>query len=244
MSGPLRLSQYAQASADWPVAPYPKESKMNALSRLLVGAALMSLLPNAMAASSAQITVTGTIVPGACTPTLGVSHFDHGKISIGDLRRDAPTDLFDRRLNTTLNINCTSATAYGIRGVDNRAASVANNVGFSSYGLGLTPTGEKIGQHLLLIDTRDSRIDGKPTYITTSAAGSTWDNARVAVTGILNNGGLLGLHDTQGPVTRPVAVKDAALSLSSVLVINPANSLTLTSDVPLDGAATIELVYL
>jgi type 1 fimbria pilin len=244
MSGVVGLAQYAWASALWPMAPFIKEFEMNTFTRLLVGAALVAVLPNIMAASSAEVTVTGTIVPGACTPTLGTQHFDHGRISIGDLQRDAPTDLFNRRLSTTLNINCTSHTSYGIRGVDNRATSVASNVGFSSYGLGLTSTGEKIGQHFMLIDSQQSQIDGKPAYITASAAGDTWESARVAVIGIRNNGGLLGLHDTQGPVTGPLPVKDAALRLNSVLFINPTSGLTLNSEVPLDGAATIELVYL
>jgi hypothetical protein len=59
-----------------------------------------------------------------------------------------------------------------------------------------------------------------------------------------NNGQLLGLTDASGTDTGPVAVKDAVMMLTSTLTIAPADSLTLDSEIQLQGAATLELVYL
>jgi type 1 fimbria pilin len=60
---------------------------------LLIGVLLASA-GNAIAASSVDLTVKGSITPSACTPLLssgGVADF--GKISVKDLRPDNPTYL-------------------------------------------------------------------------------------------------------------------------------------------------------
>ncbi|WP_330220783.1 DUF1120 domain-containing protein [Pseudomonas frederiksbergensis] len=54
--------------------------------------ALISLAPYALAASSTDLTVTGTITPSACTPSLsGNGVVDYGKISARDLNQDTST---------------------------------------------------------------------------------------------------------------------------------------------------------
>lgn len=218
---------------------------MNLPSRLLTGAALLVALPAAMAASTVDVTVTGSIVPAACTPSLSASEFHHGKISKTDLNMDGPTGFTENKKVATLNVNCTAATVYGIRGVDNRADTVGNNWYMTPYGLGLTPKGEKIGAHFLELYPRESLIDGKPAFISVgTASGTTWTNATQGEKGIRNYGELLGFTDTAGPLAQPLPVKDASFALKSYLVIAAAKGLTLTDEVALDGAATIEVVYL
>lgn len=218
---------------------------MNLLPRLLTGVALLAALPAAMAASTVDVTVTGTIVPAACTPSLTASEFNHGKLSKADLNTDTPTSFAANPKVTTLSVNCTAATVYGIRGYDNRADTVGNNWYMTPYGLGLTPKGEKIGAHYLEIYPRQSLIDGKPAFVTVgNAAGNRWANAVQTEKGIRNYGELLGFTDIAGPVTQPLAIKDATYALNSYLVIAPTKGLTLTDDVALDGSATIEVVYL
>ncbi|MBD8755793.1 DUF1120 domain-containing protein [Pseudomonas coleopterorum] len=218
---------------------------MNLSSRLLTGAALLVALPAAMAASTVDMTVTGSIVPAACTPTLSIADFNHGKISKADLNTDKPTIIPTGKWGT-LSVSCTAPTVYAIRGTDNRADTVAHyNMYVGPYGLGLTPAGEKLGAHYLDVHPTKSLIDGKPTFVSVGdAAGSRWSNAASANRAIRNNGELLGFHDTAGPITQPLAIKDATFSLLSTLVMAPAKGLTLTDEVALDGAATIEVVYL
>ncbi len=100
---------------------------MTLISRLLIGTTLLAALPAAMAASTVDVSVTGSIVPAACTPSLSAGEFNHGKISKADLNVDGPTGFFEKKKIATLSVNCTAATVYGIRGIDNRADTVGNN---------------------------------------------------------------------------------------------------------------------
>lgn len=218
---------------------------MTLISRLLIGTTLLAALPTAMAASTVDLSVTGSIVPAACTPSLSASDFHHGKISKSDLNMDGPTGFTENKKVATLSVNCTAATVYGIRGIDNRADTVGNNWYMTPYGLGLTPNGEKIGAHFLEIYPRESLIDGKPAFISVgNASGTTWSSAALGEKGIRNYGELLGFTDTAGPLSQPLPIKDATFALKSYLVIAAAKGLTLTDEVALDGAATIEVVYL
>jgi hypothetical protein len=218
---------------------------MNLISRLLTGATLLAALPAAMAASTVDVTVSGSIVPAACTPSLSASDFNHGKTSKTDLNLDGPTVLDEAGKVATLSVNCTAATVYGIRGIDNRADTVGNNSYVTPYGLGLTPKGEKLGAHYLEIYPNESLIDGKPAFVSVgNSSGTAWRDASQGERGIRNYGELLGFTDTAGPLSQPKPIKDAAFSLKSYVVIAPAKGLTLTDEVALDGAATIEVVYL
>lgn len=198
-----------------------------------------------VAASSTDVAVTGTIVPGGCTPSLSAPMFQHGKIAARDLNGDQPTDLRDRSRLATLGISCEGPTLFGIRAVDNRADTVFQDSQSSRFGLGLTPEGEKIGAHTLAIVPAGSTIDGNPTFLALgNTTGSQWAAAEDRPRSLRHNGVMLGLVDSAGVTTGPVPVKEAVLNLRSALVIAPAEGLTLTSEVALDGAATLEVVYL
>lgn len=156
---------------------------MNLSSRLLTGAALLVALPAAMAASTVDMTVTGSIVPAACTPTLSIADFNHGKISKADLNTDKPTIIPTGKWGT-LSVSCTAPTVYAIRGTDNRADTVAHyNMYVGPYGLGLTPAGEKLGAHYLDVHPTKSLIDGKPTFVSVGDAAAPDGATLQALTG-------------------------------------------------------------
>jgi type 1 fimbria pilin len=216
---------------------------MKAIPALFTGALLACAVP-AFAASAVDIGISGRIVPGACYPSLSHHEVDFGDIDAKDLQRHTATEI-DRQRLTTLNISCDAPTLYGVRGVDDRAASVGNHWFPSAYGLGTTAMGEKIGAHYLEMDPARSTIDGQAAYATLSdARGGHWDYSSSALTGIPNDGRLLGLTGRVGDANGPVPVAQASVGLKHYLVVAPAEGLTLHTDVLLDGRATLELIYL
>lgn len=218
---------------------------MNAATRTTLLATLLTFLATAVAAPSVDITVTGSIVPGGCTPTLSNALFDHGRLYSRDLLASAPTVLLDRTRTSTLNINCEAATAYALRAVDNRADSVLENNDGSRFGLGLTSKNEKIGSYRLRIDPEGSSLDGEPVLLLIgSPTGNAWSAAERRARSLRNDGQLIGLASRTIDGGGPMPAKDAVLTLVSYLTIAPTDSLTLDAEVPLTGAATLELFYL
>lgn len=218
---------------------------MNAIRNLFAVAALVSVMPAAFAASTVDLTVSGTIIPASCTPVLSATDINFGKISSADLLPDELNNRIGKNIRTTLSVNCSSPTIYGLRGIDNRSTSVIPTGFHSPYGLGFTPNGEKLGGHHLEILAGSSLIDSRPTFITVSdPSATTWGASAADVRALRNSGPLLGFTDVAGVTTGPIPIKDAQFKLFHYLVIAPTDSLTLTDDVALDGSATVEVVYL
>ena len=198
----------------------------------------------ALASSAVEFSVVGKITPGACYPTLSDHSVDFGEIKVTELERHTAT-LLDRKRLSTLDISCDAATLFGVRGVDDRAGSVGNHWYDSAYGLGLTDRGEKIGAHYVEVYPDLSTIDGMAVYTTYSdARGQQWDYAGDEPSAIPNDGRLLGFTSKSGSGNGPVPIKNARFGLNHFVVVAPASGLTLTSEVLLDGKATIELIYL
>ncbi len=217
---------------------------MKNIQKLAAFALLSTAASCVMAASSVDLAVTGSIIPTACTPTLSKGDVQFNKISAADLNAGKHTIIRERK-QQALNISCQAPTVFAIRGIDNRPGTNGNGWYVTPYGLGLSPQGEKIGAHYLELRMNASTIDGKPAYVTVgNAGGTTWQASTLGDKGIRNYGELLGLTDTVGVTTGPIAVKDAVLGLEHYLVINDANTLTLNEEIMLDGSATIEVIYL
>ncbi|KNC12614.1 DUF1120 domain-containing protein [Pseudomonas sp. RIT-PI-a] len=212
---------------------------------MAVGVALITALTSALAAPSVEVMVSGSIIPGGCTPSLNNPGIDHGKIAANELSADQPTSLAARPREATLLIACEAPTLYGIRAIDNRGDSVFQSSSGTYYGLGYTPAGEKIGAHVLRIVPARSSIDGKPAFVPLgSADASRWLPAEGNPRSLRANGQLAGFAAESGVSTGPVPIKSAVVGLSSSLVIAPTSGLTLTSEVPMEGSATLELTYL
>jgi type 1 fimbria pilin len=222
-----------------------REKNMKIITHIALVTTLLMPVTLAFAGPSVDVTVTGSIVPGGCTPSLSNAQFDHGRLYARELSAASATLFSDRQRSATLNINCEAATLYALRAVDNRADSVLDDTDNTRFGLGMTGNDEKIGSYRLRVVSDTSTIDGKPAFLTVgNAAGTTWATSEQRTRSLRNNGQLLGLTDASGTDTGPVAVKDAVMMLTSTLTIAPADSLTLDSEIQLQGAATLELVYL
>jgi type 1 fimbria pilin len=204
----------------------------------LSATALISVAPFAVAASSTDLTVTGVITPQACTPSLSNGGIiDNGKISAKDLNLDTNTRVGVHPMQ--LSVTCSAPMAVALYGIDNQASStLADNY----FGLGFTDKGEKIG--IFRADIKSAMADGSTlTPIRAyDISGTRPDWVRIEVLGKdqYTSAG------TSAPGGRyiPSPVENLTMDLEVVTYIAPANSLTLTDEIKMDGSATFELTYL
>ncbi|MBZ9781434.1 DUF1120 domain-containing protein [Pseudomonas sp. REP124] len=195
--------------------------------------ALISFAPYALAASSTDLSVTGTITPSACAVSLsGGGSIDIGKVSAKDLKPTSSTQVGVNPLQLTM--TCDSATLVALKSIDNKEGTATEDVYF---GLGLTNAGEKLGFSMLAINqtTADAQV---AQAIGSTDGGATWDRARV-----VNKTLLLSVGTAADPGT-PIQVKDVLMDMEVHTFIARADSLTLTDEVTIDGSATIEVKYL
>ena len=200
----------------------------------LSGAALISMAPYALA-SSTDLTVTGLITPGACTPTISNNGVvDVGKIPAHTLNQTGNTYLGSYPLQLT--VACEMPRLIAFESVDNRAGTATEDEAFV-FGLGLTDEGEKLGSFYTNI--REVVVNGiYSDSIESVDGGNSWKFA-----GGIHPGRLLSVS-SQSDYTTPIAVKDLIMDLQIRPAITRADSLTLTNEVKIDGSGTLQLTYL
>jgi hypothetical protein len=209
---------------------------MNKHFSIFTVALLLTGTTSAFAASSTDLTVKGTIIPVACTPTLSASGIvDHGKMSAKDLKPDTATYLPETTLQ--LAVNCDAPILFALSPIDNRAGT---GIAKTYFGLGLTNHGEKLGYFRVI--PRNVMADNiVARAILSTDGGQTWlTEGSQQFWGTNNIWGVAATSDT----STPVAIKDLALDLVVRTAIAPTNSLTLTDEVQIDGFATLEVKYL
>jgi len=189
--------------------------------------------PLAFAASSTDLSVTGTITPNACTPLLSEGgNVDHGKISSKDLNKDKITRLATKTLQLT--VNCDSPIAFRLKPIDNQEGSDADEG--TGFGLGFINGDQKLGfisprLHAPLGDGVAVR------HIISYNNGDSWTNTPIMHPRTISAFGAVGGPDT------PIAIKDLVTDLSISTYIARADSLDLTNDAAIDGSVTLEVLY-
>ncbi|WP_148872600.1 DUF1120 domain-containing protein, partial [Serratia marcescens] len=122
---------------------------------------------------SANVQVKGSVIQGACTPTLENSGvIDYGSTNTNNLSSTSQTMLQNKKIN--LNIQCSAPTIVGLSAIDNRNGTEAGvtvmgtgtfrtNYPYAAngelFGLGLTSSGKNIGAATLYINTQTSHTD-------------------------------------------------------------------------------------
>ena len=202
---------------------------------------LLSPLTNA--ASTVDLNVNGLITPASCTPTLsGNGRVEFGKISQQDLNLATGTRLPRKSLSLTL--TCNGPVQYSLRMLDNRDGTAHVNSEIY-YGLGLDNSGNKIGVYSLSFDPKQTSADSwAPVYGTESTTGGlAW---RMANLNPIDVGArsLLGFTDTEGSTAGPAAIQNLTSTLTLEVVINAKQNLDLSTDIVMDGSATLEVLYL
>ncbi|MET3819790.1 MULTISPECIES: DUF1120 domain-containing protein [Burkholderia] len=211
-------------------------------------AGLLALGSASAFADSFDVKVTGTIKPGACTPTLaGGGTFDYGLIGSAELSPTAPTLL--AVLSDSITITCDAAARVALSAQDNRAGTRAFTGNINFFGsansvntqFGLGSAGDKnIGAFAFRFRTNSFTADGAAVdSIYSSTSGATWG----ASNGIVNNTGGYESWAKKGQ-TVPVAAKVFTGTLDVQAAIDKTSNLDLSQEINLDGLATVSLVYL
>jgi hypothetical protein len=200
----------------------------------LVGAVLIANCTWTLAASSVDLAVKGSITPSACDATLSQDGtVDYGKIAAKDLSVDRVT--FLPRVTLQLRVECEAQTLFALNTRDNRLGSASTALGHY-YGLGLINGDQKLGKYQ--IDLLNPVADTTVYPLFSFDYGTTW---------IVNSSGSYMGHDywnAFGDTPVPKALRGVNVDLRIATSIVATRDLTLTEEVPLDGSATLDLVYL
>ncbi|MGY2274195.1 MULTISPECIES: DUF1120 domain-containing protein [Pseudomonas] len=204
------------------------------ITRHILTAALLAGAGHAVAASSVDLSVRGSITPSACELDIANGGaFELGKVSAKDLSPTSPTDLAEQ--TTGLAVTCEAATLMAIESTDNRAGSAHWDEQLN-FGLGLINGTQKLGG--LHIAVRRQVADGEAVYGNHSLdGGKTWAN-----NGLFRPGGLSSVYKVSPMAPIPVQVLTAQMTIYPTIART--QGLTLTDEVPIDGSVTLTMRYL
>lgn len=190
--------------------------------------------PLALAASSTNLTVAGSITPSACVPTMSQDGIvEYGKIPAKDLHVDKST--FLPPVTLQLKVACAAQTLFALNTRDNRLGTAHISQRYY-YGLGLINGDQKLGKYEIGVFNPVADTLVYPLF--SADYGTTW---------IMNSSGSYMGHDywnAFGDTLTPKALSSVTVDLRIATSIAPARDLTLTGEVPLDGSATLDVVYL
>lgn len=211
---------------------------MMTLSRTLIALAFVVAAPRVYAQST-DLSIIGNILPGACAAELGGDGIvDLGTVLAEKLSATDETAL--AAVQVPLTVTCQVPVRFAFMGIDNTgdSASVATR-----YGLGLSPEGEKIGG--AVISFKDPTADGAPVHYTRSEdGGQQWEPSGNEGVTWLGKVSINGFSTTAGALTGPDPISSLQVNLLVRTYIQPTNALTIAGDVPINGSATIDLIYL
>ncbi|SEE91846.1 DUF1120 domain-containing protein [Pseudomonas migulae] len=189
-----------------------------------------------------EATLRARFAPAACEPGLsngGVVAF--GTLSKNDLSPDKSTRLPPRSLN--LRVGCDAPTSFALIMHDNRSGSATVDSDIH-YGLGKDNRNNNIGLYSLNVDPASTSADGlaRLHLIDSTTGGMAWSTAG-SVSVPISKSRYLGFTDNLG-MAGPALIQNLSTTVTVEAVIAPTNSLDLSSAIDLDGAGTIEIIYL
>jgi hypothetical protein len=190
-----------------------------------------------------EVTLRARFAPAACVPALSNGGVvDFGNLTINDLNADKITRLPPRSLN--LRVGCDAPTAFALIMHDNRAGSATDDSD-SQYGLGTDGRNNKIGFFSLNIDPASASADNFARLYRTDSAGANaaWTSASANPIALAKTR-YLSFTDSVGSGAGPAMIQNFNTDVTVDAVIAPLNSLDLSNAIDLDGAGTIEIIYL
>jgi hypothetical protein len=218
-----------------------------AVALALAGGFCTAISPLAQAAGtgSVDLTITGTISLGACTPVFDDGGtVDYGNISSATLVTGSTTDLGIK--STNLTVTCDAARSVGFTITDNAAASaVPTALGAvpagNGFGLGQTAGSVNLGAYSIRMKT--VTLDGTQGDVIASSDNTTWAAAPGSglaspAVGTIWSAATLGADTATAPATTFVYGIDVNA------VLQDAATLAISAETPLAGSATFTLVYL
>lgn len=213
------------------------------LASAMAGCILASNFANA--ATTADLTLTGTITPPACTPVFsGGGIADYGNIAASTLSATTVNQLGTK--NSSVTITCDSPAKFYYSFIDNKAASVntdtmptgsGTNTPFL-YGLGTTSKGAKIGAYTLQLSGETSST-GKAMRIRT-IDGTNW----IGYGGYTVPGGVYRYSYGDNNTTTPGAFSSVTTNITITAAVDKTANLSIGNLTTLDGSATLNIFLL
>ena len=196
------------------------------------------------AATTAELKLTGRIIPAACTPNfVGGSTIDYGTIHVSTLNVTAQTML--PKKNTRMTITCEVPVKFALAGIDERRATsegtletVDRYTQMYKFGLGLASNGAKIGAYSL--DMKNISADKGVTRTGVSSNGGVNWNASVSA---FSHGNIIGFSDSATSLL-PTAHKSISFDLNVVAAVVKSENLPIADEIQIDGLTTVEVKYL
>lgn len=190
-----------------------------------------------------ELNLRARFAPAACEPMLSNGGLvDFGTLAKHDLNTDKSTRLPPRSL--TLTIGCDAPTAFALVMHDNRSGSAIVDSEIY-YGLGKDNRDNRIGLYSLNFDPKDASADRYfRLYRTDSTTGGkAWSTSSANPISI-GKISYLAFTDSAGSSAGPVLIQTLRTLVTVEAVIAPTNDLDQSSAIDLDGAGTIEILYL
>lgn len=223
--------------------------------RLILGFAGLVIIAGSMMfsfsvhANSAEINVKGTIIPTSCVPKLADGGVvDYGDIGSGQLDRDNFTLLAEKKVS--FSIICQAPARIALRTIDNRSSSVipgaaqtiSRRMDEESFGLGTTVSGKNVGVFTVDVDKNSFETEsGRMITIFSIDEGKLWGESDRGEFRPKKNFITSWSSSRSGP---PTAFVKLSGTFKVNVALNALKDLALVNTVPLDGLATIELIYL
>lgn len=210
-------------------------------------------------AASANLTVTGTISPEACSISLGggsSATVDLGQLKTSAVKAPGATGsgtpvYFAGTGSSQLKVVCASPTALALHWIDNKSASVIKNNELPQVNFGLgSSSGKNIGGYGISTTSANfTTTDAgpaivSPVYLYAPYGTSAWVNNDIqAVSKVFRDGGLFGFA-TKSSDTIPASIVTATIDLFIVVYVSKSLVDTSASEIKLDGSSTVSLEYL
>ncbi len=218
--------------------------KIATLAAVASVAAVM-FAPVRASAESAELRITGTIVPSACKPAFsGGGVVDYGAMPAHSLNPTAQTTLADKSIQLTL--TCEASALFAFKVLDERAATAVTSLetiptytAKMKFGLGAV-NAKNIGAYSLQI-TKETADQGATQHINSADGGATWSSFAGGLTG---DGSEIVSFAGSATGNVPGAHTSVTADIRVVTAIDKGSNLPLTQRIPLDGLSTFELVYL
>ncbi|MDR6165561.1 DUF1120 domain-containing protein [Pseudomonas fluorescens] len=209
-------------------------------SKALLTMLMLASASPVFAAATADLRITGTVTPAACTPVFangGV--LDFGNIAAGSLKSTDYTSLPPREITYT--ITCNAPIAIATTWVDNRADSVGPDfVPNHDFGLGKQGAAN-IGAYTMAHIGSQTSADGSTVDLIIANTGSSvWANNSSGNMQVMRN--TMVSYAPTGTLI-PGAYTTYSGALTVPVVLSPMNTLDVTTQIDLDGLATMEVVY-
>ena len=232
-----------------------KKPLVAAMSLLVVS--WLAIRP-ASAASSAELTLSGRIIPSVCSVAVSNNGvFSVGNVTASDLNEHGMTSFLHEGTRgaaiatpKTTTITCSGDTVLALRIQDNRSGTASkespppqNRVSIlndHNFGLGLSSNGNSIGYVSFFLDETPPVLDSKDTkFLVSQNNGRSWQSPNWPRAFESHSDFLVSWGDRN-----PEAGRIISFPIFAIVSITDKSNLPLDKAVDIDGSVTIELIYL